>query len=36
MSVGMWMAAGAIIWTLLAVVVGPGERKRLEKESDPY
>jgi len=36
MSAGMWVLIGAVVWFILAVMIGPGERRRLDAEVDPY
>jgi hypothetical protein len=36
MNSGFFVALGAIALFLLAAWIGPGEKVRLEKESDPY
>jgi hypothetical protein len=36
MSTGGWILIGTIVWFLLAYLVGPPERRRLDAEADPY
>jgi len=36
MSAGMWVVIGAVVWFVLALMIGPKERRRLDTEVDPY
>ena len=35
-NTGLWIVLGTLIWFLLAALVGPAERRRLDAEPDPY
>jgi hypothetical protein len=36
MGTGLWIVIGTVAWFVLAALVGPAERRRLDAEIDPY
>jgi hypothetical protein len=36
MNAGTWVLLGAIVWFILAALIGPAEKVRLDAEPDPY
>lgn len=36
MTIGLWVVLLALAWFVLAALIGPREKLRLEKVTDPY